>query len=352
VSASDGHRTRLELALLALLPTVLLFGALELVLRLVGFQYSEIPLEVKRFTDDPQGVVEREIAWQNRSGAERFVRDPKQFWVPSNSPLDRHTLVAEEDVTRIAALGDSCTAYCVSTRDSFPKLTERLLNARGARRYEVLNAGVASYSSHQGLQRLRHAVLPFAPDLLTVYFGWNDHWITGTPDRDVELRDEWETSLVNALGHLRLYQAGAYLLAKLRAGNDLATDPTRPQPVVRVSLADYAANLREIIRVARDAGMQVLLITAPQDLADWHNDDLQPLATEELVALHADYNDHVRAVAAETGTPLLDLDALIEAQKPRRLIAKDGIHLNPQGCRFTANAVAAKIAELQRHPGR
>ena len=338
MSAGAGSNTRVKLLLLALLPTVLLFGAVELVLRLADFQYSETPLAVKRFTDDPQGIVEREIEWQNRNGVERFVKDPKQFWVPRNSPLDRHDLMAED--------GDSCTAYCVSTRDSFPKATERILNANGVRRYEVLNAGVASYSSYQGLQRLKHAVLPFAPDLLTVYFGWNDHWITGTPDRDVELRSEWETSLVNALEHFRLYQAGAYLLAKLRTRNDLAADAARPQPVVRVSLPDYAANLREIIRVARDASMRVLLITAPQDLGDWHNDDLQPLPTEELVALHAAYNDRVRAVAAETGTALLDLDALVEAQKPRRLIAKDGIHLNPQGCRFTAFAVAAKIAEL------
>jgi lysophospholipase L1-like esterase len=57
------------------------------------------------------------------------------------------------------------------------------------------------------------------------------------------------------------------------------------------------------------------------------------------------YNDIVRAVAAETGMGLLDLEAIFEQQKPRRLIAKDGIHFNPAGCRLTANAVAARIAE-------
>lgn len=338
----------LELGLLALLPTLLLFGSIEIALRIAGFQYSTAPLEVKRFTDDPQGVVARELAWQNRDGVERFAKDPEQFWVPVNSPLERHARTAEHGVYRVATLGDSCTAYCVSTRDTFPALAESALAAAGPRRFEVLNAGVASYSSHQGLQRLRHAVLPFAPDLLTVYFGWNDHWITGTPDREVVLPGAFETAVVNTLEHLRIYQAGRYLLAKSREARGGSSDAAPARPVERVSLDDYAANLREIIRTARAAGIRVLLITAPQDLHDWDNDDLQPLDTAELVALHARYNDVVRAVAAETGAALLDLDQLVEARKPQRLLAKDGIHLNPQGCRFTAQAVARKILELSR----
>jgi lysophospholipase L1-like esterase len=346
MSAPTRPAARVKLVLFSLLPALVLFGSIEVALRVAGFQHSETPLEVRRFLEDPQGIVDRELAWRNRDGVERFVKDRHQLWVPSTSPLERHALRAEPGVFRIATLGDSCTAYCVSTRDSFPKLAERFLNASGEGRFEVLNAGVAAYSSHQGLQRLQHAVLPYRPDLITVYFGWNDHWITGTPDRDVALRSEIETRLVNALDHLRLYQAGRLLLARLRARG--ASDEARSAPVPRVDLAGYRENLREIVRVARAEGIDVLLLTAPQDLRDWDNAELQPLSTEALVALHARYNDVVRAVAAEAGVELLDLDALFERQKPRQLIAKDGIHFNPQGCRFTARAVAAMIAERQR----
>jgi lysophospholipase L1-like esterase len=345
MTASSEPMPRWKLLLFALLPTLALFGALEIALRVAGFQYSETPIEVRRFSDDPQGVVDRELAWQNRDGVERFKKDAHQLWVPETSPLERHDLEAAAGVFRIATLGDSCTAYCVSTRDSFPKLAERFLNARNIRPVEVLNAGVASYSSFQGLERLKYAVLPYRPDLITVYFGWNDHWITGTPDREIELRGVWETRLVNALDHLRLYQAGSWLLARARAGRGNAATGPPAEPVLRVDLDSYDANLREIASIARAAGIQVLFITAPQDLHDWDNPDLQPLSTRELVALHTRYNDVVRAVAAETGMGLLDLDAMFEQQKPRRLIAKDGIHFNPAGCRVTANAVAAKIAE-------
>jgi lysophospholipase L1-like esterase len=334
---------RFKLLLFALLPTLVIFGALEITLRVAGFQYSETPLEVRRFTEDPQGVVDRELAWQNRDGVERFKKDAHQLWVPSTSPLERHELEAAAGVFRVATLGDSCTAYCVSTRDSFPKLAEHFLNARSDRPVEVLNAAVASYSSFQGLQRLKHAVLPYRPDLITVFFGWNDHWITGTPDREIVLRSEWETRLVNALDHLRLYQAGGWLLA--RAGRGKAVPGQPAESVPRVDLESYDENLREFAATAHAAGIQVLFMTAPQDLRDWDNPDLQPLSTRELVALHTRYNDIVRAVAAETGMGLLDLEAIFEQQKPRRLIAKDGIHFNPAGCRLTANAVTARIAE-------
>jgi lysophospholipase L1-like esterase len=337
---------RWKLALLAVLPTLLLFGALELGLRLAGFQYSPTPLEVRRFTDDPQGTVDREIRFWNRDGVERFVKDAHQLWVPKRSPLERHRLEPEPGVLRIATLGDSCTAHCVSTRESFPELVERFLNARGGRRVEVLNAGVASYSSFQGLQRLKYAVLPYRPEILTVFFGWNDHWITGTPDSEVRLRSEWETSLVNVLDHSRIYQAGSWALAKLR-GTAGEGAPEKGRGIVpRVGLDEYEANLREIVDVARDSGMRVLFITAPQEIRDWHNPDLLPLSTERVVEIHARYNDVVRKVARETRAGLVDLAALVEDQPPRSVIARDGIHFGPAGCRFVARVVAAKIAAL------
>jgi lysophospholipase L1-like esterase len=344
-----GPRSRPErwkLALFAVLPAFVLFTALELGLRLTGFQYSSTPLEARRFIDDPQGVVEREIRFRNRNGVERFVKDAHQLWVPKRSPLERHRLEPETGVLRIATLGDSCTAYCVSTRESFPKLAEEFLNSRGGRRVEILNAGVAAHSSFQGLQRLKHAVLPYRPDVLTVFFGWNDHWITGTPDSEVRLRSEWETTLVNVLDHSRIYQAGAYTLAKVRGGGGGQSRESGRNVVLRVDLNAYEANLREIVDVARGSGMRVLFITAPQELLDWENPDLLPLPTERVVALHARYNDVVRKVAGETGADLADLAVLVERQPPHSVIARDGIHFGPAGCRFVARVVAAKLAEL------
>jgi len=346
VTSDRGRPERWKLVLFAVLPAFVLFTALELGLRLAGFQYSSTPLEVRRFIDDPQGIVDREIRFWNRDGVERFVKDAHQLWVPKRSPLERHRLEPEPGVLRIATLGDSCTAHCVSSRKSFPELTEQLLNARGGRRVEILNAGVASYSSFQGLQHLKHAVLPYRPDVVTVFFGWNDHWITGTPDSEVRLRSEWETALINALDHSRIFQAGAYTLAKVRGGGGGRSQERGRDPVLRVDLNSYEANLREIVDVARGSGVRVLFITAPQEIVDWENPDLLPLPTERVVALHARYNDVVRKVAGEIGADLVDLAVLVERQPPHSVIARDGIHFGPAGCRFVARVVAAKLADL------
>jgi lysophospholipase L1-like esterase len=41
-----------------------------------------------------------------------------------------------------------------------------------------------------------------------------------------------------------------------------------------------------------------------------------------------------------------NLAVLVERQPPRSVIARDGIHFGPAGCRFVARVVAAKLAKL------
>ena len=52
----------------------------------------------------------------------------------------------------------------------------------GPGRLEVLNAGVAGYNSFQGVMLLRTKLRGLEPDLITVRFGWNDHFMSASPD--------------------------------------------------------------------------------------------------------------------------------------------------------------------------
>jgi lysophospholipase L1-like esterase len=79
---------------------------------------------------------------------------------------------------RILALGDSVTfGMGVAEKDSFPRVTEALLN--GSRRdglapLEILNFGVPGYNTVHELAQLREVGLKFHPDMVVVGFLYND----------------------------------------------------------------------------------------------------------------------------------------------------------------------------------
>jgi len=77
-------------------------------------------------------------------------------------------------VTRILLLGDSFTfGYGVEERERFANVVQQKLNA-GARRYEVINAGVPSWGTADQLLFLREEGLKYQPDIVAVCFYEND----------------------------------------------------------------------------------------------------------------------------------------------------------------------------------
>ena len=135
-------------------------------------------------------------------------------------------------------------------------------------------------------------------------------------------------------------------LAKVGGGGGGPSQESGRDVVLRVDLIAYEANLCAIVDVARGSGMRVLFITAPQELLDWENLDLLPLPSERLVALHSRHNDVVRKVAWKTGADLVDLAVLVERQPPHSVVARDGNHFGPAGCRFVARVGAVRLAGL------
>jgi pectinesterase len=121
-------------------------------------------------------------------------------------------------------------------------------------------------------------------------------------------------------------------------GPERETDPT----------TSYSEFLRRYVAEARDAGATPVLVT-PLTRRTFRGGRLvvDPLAS---------YAEAVRAVAAETKTPVVDLydrsTAAVEALGPERAGAlgpagKDGrpdrTHLNPEGSRFTARLVVDEL---------
>lgn len=327
---------KFKILLFSLLPCFGLVLTSEIVLRAMGFKYSQTPLEMKQQEFKKTGVVSIVMNWDNRDNVIRFIKDPYQLWVPVEPFAKGHAQTKDPQTLRIATLGDSCTASCIDTKETYPSLMEKIANHVLQKKIEILNAGVGSYSSFQGLQRFKHAVLPYKPDVVTVFFGWNDHWVTFQEDKNVRLPNEHIVKLVNMAEKLRTYQFLNYFLTRGKNKNETLKQSLRVRP------DDYKNNLNTIIDLAQANNIKVILITAPHHLAEFQPTSYFPYPKEILLPLHLKYNQIVRIVAKERRVPLVDLEAIVHNNPA--IISKDGVHFTPLGCQFVAKAVLDRLA--------
>jgi lysophospholipase L1-like esterase len=291
------------------------------------------------------------------------------YWLPvaktplTNSRGFRGAEVAEPKAVgnvRVVCLGCSCT---LGGQEPYPQRLERLLTeALGTKKYEVVNAGVGSSSTYQGLQLLQKHVLELQPDVVTVFFGWNDRWVhDGRRDAQHRLPSAAEQRLVAWLSHSRFVKALIFLADRWRG----------QQPEQRVPAAEYAANLQQIVRLCRERGIRVLLCTTPDGMTPqaiehrFLRDNNAVNRTRELYALFKDkgatptdvwnyiqrlYNQQVQTVAEMDRVELVDLDREIAARRLQYPAAnlrfyKDGIHFTELGLQEVARLLALQVVD-------
>ena len=175
---------------------------------------------------------------------------------------------------RMLSIGDSTAlGFGVGERAAYAGALEELLRAETRRPVEVINAGVPGYTSAQALLYLEHRGLLFEPDAVIVQTNFNDR--RAIPPGDVPDSPDRFESIASTL---RLREALDYsmLVRVLRGTPDPKTDREhwfqstgddydeidldRPP---RVSLTQYEANMREIIRLSREHGADVYLVGLP-----------------------------------------------------------------------------------------
>ena len=305
------------LALLGVFGILLAVFVGEAGLRLAGFRFETFPAV--------------QFGWPEPAEIQNvYTPDRELFWVTRD-------YAAKLAAARVAApavvfLGDSCTEF-----GSWPERTLQELRAAQSPLGSGVKLAVGGWSSEQGLRQLRRDVLPLHPRVAVIYFGWNDHWLAfGAPDADVHAGAIafWLTQ------HSRLMQ----LVVKSRLGAATALSDER---AVRVPRDRYRANLEAMARLARDAGIRPVFVTAPSShqpgreppyLARRH---LRELA--DLVPVHASYVAATREAAAATGAGLCDAAAEL-ASRPESIapyFRSDGIHFTEQG----SEALAAVLTQ-------
>lgn len=298
-----------------LLATVLvLVAGLELTLRLTRFTFALYPEEIEFGRPDP---VLLKAA---------FLEDDELYWVTQDYPENLERLRLEDP--GLVFMGDSCTQF--SRYDM--ALVERLARHLG-RRPSFGNLAVAGWSSYQGARQLERDVSTLEPSVVTIFYGWNDHWIGfGIEDKNIARAKRLFSTRFSSLR-----------VAQLLTKAWIAVGSWRTAYPNRVGLDDYQENLQRMVRQATKMGIRPVLLTAPTShrlgaepdyLAERWLRDLS-----ELVPLHGAYVEATREVAADTGTTLCDL-AEDFAQLPRdeleQSFMEDGIHFTPRGAELTA----------------
>lgn len=302
---------------------VCLLVVFELALRLTGFSYVLYPKDIEFGRPDPVMI---------ESG---FLEDDDLYWVTRDYPQELAELAAERP--HWIFMGDSCTHL-----GHYDAALARRLEARSGRPLRYGNLAVAGWSSYQGRQQLARDVVPLKPSIVSLYFGWNDHWIGfGIEDKNV---GRVKRLFSSRWSQLRLSQLVTQAVVAWGARKTAYPN--------RVSPEDFSDNLRAMVDTSRRAGIQPVLITA----ATSHRQGQEPSHLtqrwlrdlKDLVPLHQEYVQRVRQVAAEKDATICDAARAFASLSPEemaRLFMQDGIHLTPEGDERLAGLLEDCVAQ-------
>jgi len=180
----------------------------------------------------------------------------------------------------VLCLGDSVTfGFRVSDDETWPARLGAALAARGWPNARCLNLAVPGYSSYQGRRVLDQALADTKPDIVLIAFGAND--------LEADARSDARKGAANARLPARLGRlvAGLGITRLLRGAPSAArTDPASAAASPRVSAVEYVENIRAMVRAARAARAEPILLDLVF-LAETWRPSLEQVAREEKCRL-------------------------------------------------------------------
>lgn len=305
-------------------------------------RFDDLPPETHVFTGHPFTNYELTRDYRGRSGVNRHnALGLRGAEVPMPKPPGNY---------RIVCIGGS-TTYCSSVADdsaTYPAQLERILREQyGDTRAEVLNAGVAGWSSWECLIDLELRLLDLEPDLFVVYHGVND-----VPPRLVPAeryrgddtgfirqwqpgRSWWEHSVLLRCVGVKLGFAQGNTVQDLAQiaypGLDLDACIARNPPVY------FARNLESTVAIAQHFHVDLMLATFA-----WCDGQVDFVAMPCYQRALREGNDVIRSVAARNNVPLLDFQT---AMDPNPALWDDSRHVRASGAKVMARIFARFVHE-------
>lgn len=258
----------------------------------------------------------------------------------------------EKNEMRILCMGDSCTFGAgenIPEKDLYVRQLESQLQVAFPKREVVcINAGMPGYSAWQGNRLLPELLDAYHPDIVTIYYGWNDHWRDCFSEKNKYLLRRVDrlinaSRLVSVLNRrvmgkphtFRIERAWVWMKYK--------------QQVFRTTPDEYRAELERMIFLCRRHGAQPVLLTAPCDTARAVPGkaffSVQPY---DAFLQHKKYNNVTRACAHTARVPLVDLDSQLTDKPGCHELFDDFVHPGSRGHRIIASAIGQRISQLFR----
>ncbi|HDQ40456.1 MAG TPA: hypothetical protein ENN39_05430 [Desulfonatronum sp.] len=329
-------------AVLIMASIILFVGLLEKALAYTRYDVEMPPIifeltDAKGLTEQNQGYADPELIFAFRKG--EIYHGVK---INSLGYREREVEPQKQPGTmRVICMGDSVTAqgdpgYC--------GILHALLNADPPtpQAWEAFNMAVYGYSSVQGLRVFQLQTKNLEPDIVTLYYGWNDHWPAMRKDRDRMARRT--SNLYGYIYEIFRDKLTFMLLHNLIIHGDAGSNP-RDEPCFRVPPEEYMDTLRRFVAEIRDVGATPLLITAPRrnalpSLKKFGKLDI------DYNRVHDEYAEYTRQVARELKVDLLDLHQEFFASEYDAYFSNDGIHFQQEGLERIAGALNQEIQRI------
>jgi len=312
----------------ALVSTCLVFACLEAILTWKNFDVNLPPIVIQGKNNEggidvPQTTPDAELLFRLTPGTyfQGRLINSMGFREREVDPKKKNGTI------RAACMGDSVTGQGRPGYSQY--LHERLTNnPPTAQSWEAFNIGVHGYSALQGLRQFQKMDRQLEPDIVTLYFGWNDHWLSPSADRQLmglEMRP-FAGRIFEILRKKRFFKFFIFILNPVQ---HLAKREHEGQRVLRVPPEEYRSAMQAFVREIRTAGAIPVLITAPRRSLTQEVVGKEYVRTiEEGNRTHDQYAEITRAVARDSQAELLDLAAIFAGKECDAYFARDGIHFD------------------------
>ncbi|NIO29579.1 MAG: hypothetical protein GTO29_13610 [Candidatus Latescibacteria bacterium] len=274
-------------------------------------------------------------------------------------------------IIRVVTLGSSSTfGFSVRDEETYPYYLEQLLNRESSRvdSFEVINFGIPHLKSAEILALFEAEALPLHPDVVTFYEGINDSWSS-----PVLLKKEKSGKSVvrERLRKISLLRRGfrwlrnhsiAMTLADgfLKRKRNVTFTETDFQEHIRSKSENFLRNVSAICDECKRNGITFIVSSQQAKSYLIDREDIKGITYEkeiELVRQDLAQNEHItrweldllthnifmndlREWAKVNNVPYVDL---IAATDQHRDCLVSWVHLNPEGNRIVAEALAGAI---------